>query len=158
MLWRGGITGVFILEWGQKMSKSLPFLLILIISFTTIHAGETKDAPLLIKGTIKVTAEGLLETAEKISDLLIIDSRIHSDRRQGYIEDSISLPDIETNCKSLSKVIPRKTTPVLFYCNGVKCGRSVVSSRVALKCGYKNIYWFRGGYEEWKAKGFPSVK
>lgn len=130
--------------------------LLLIIS--SVNAAEQKDAPNAIKGTTKVFAEDVIDLAEKIPNLIIIDARIHSDRRQGFIEGSISLPDIDTNCKSLAKIIPKKIDPVLFYCNGVKCGRSVVSSRVALKCGYNNIYWFRGGYEEWKAKGFPNVK
>jgi rhodanese-related sulfurtransferase len=121
-------------------------------------AGEEQDAPLLIPGTTKVFAEDILDLVEKIPNLLIIDARIRTDRSQGYIEGSISLPDIKTKCATLAKVIPKKNTPVLFYCNGVKCGRSVNSSRVALKCGYNNIYWFRGGFEEWKAKNFPFIK
>ena len=132
--------------------------LILLFVISSVGAAEQKDAPNTIKGTTKVFAEDGIDLAEKHPKLLIIDARIHSDRRQGYIEGSVSLPDADTNCKSLAKVIPKKNSPVLFYCNGVKCGRSVISSRVALKCGYNNIYWFRGGYEEWKAKGFPSVK
>ena len=127
-------------------------------SMTAAYAAKVKDTPLLIPGTIKVSAEDVLDLAEKIPNLLIIDARIHSDRRQGYIEGSISLPDIETTCASLTKIIPKKKSPILFYCNGVKCGRSVISSKTALKCGYDNIYWFRGGYEEWQAKHFPFIK
>ena len=125
---------------------------------TNTYAAEKKDAPLLIPGTIKVFAEDVLDLADKTQDLLIIDARILSDRIQGYIEGSISLPDTNTSCETLAKVIPKKKTPVLFYCNGVKCGRSVNSSRTALECGYSNIYWFRGGYEEWKAKQLPFIK
>lgn len=125
---------------------------------STTYAGEKKDAPLLIPGTIKVSAEDVIDLAGKIPDLLIIDARIRSDRNQGYIEGSVSLPDIETNCAQLGKIIPAKKAPVLFYCNGVKCGRSVKSSKIALECGYDNIYWFRGGFEEWKDKDFPFIK
>lgn len=132
--------------------------ILVFVSSNTVYAAEAKDAPLLIPGTTKVFAEDLLDLAEKIPNLLLIDARIQSDRKQGYIEGSISLPDIKTNCASLAKVIPKKITPVLFYCNGVKCGRSVNSSKTALKCGYNNIYWFRGGFEEWKAKKFPFIK
>lgn len=133
-------------------------LLLVTVSSNIAYAAEKKDAPQLIPGTTKVFAEDLLDLAEKIPNLLLIDARIQTDRRQGYIEGSISLPDIETNCASLAKVIPKKITPVLFYCNGVKCGRSVISSKTALKCGYNNIYWFRGGFEEWKAKKLPFIK
>lgn len=132
--------------------------LIAILISPAATAEEQKDAPISIKGTTKVSAEGVLDIAEKIPNLVIIDARISSDRHQGFIEGSVSLPNIDTDCSSLAKVIKSKTSPVLFYCNGVKCGRSVKSSRIALKCGYNNIYWFRGGFEEWKAKGYPFIK
>ena len=115
-------------------------------------------SPDSIPGTTKVDAEGVLELAEKNPGLVIVDARIRQDRLQGYIEGSVSLPDVDTNCESLAKIIPRKSTPVLFYCNGPKCGRSVRSSRTALDCGYTGVYWYRGGFEEWKNKNYPYLK
>jgi rhodanese-related sulfurtransferase len=115
-------------------------------------------SPDFIEGSIKVDAEGLINTANEIPDLIIIDSRIRTDRQHGYIEESISLPDEETNCTTLGQVIPTLSSPVLFYCNGPKCGRSAVAVKKALACGYDNIYWFRGGFEEWKEKKYPYVK
>ncbi len=121
-----------------------------------VHAAEIVS-PEAIAGTLRVDAEGVINIVEKIPDLVIIDARISVDRKQGFIEGSRSLPDIDTTCSSLEKLIPRKTRPVLFYCNGVKCGRSVKSINIAQACGYEKIYWFRGGFEEWKAKGYPFV-
>lgn len=130
-----------------------------LICFTVSGiTSEKKLAPEQIAGTTKVDAEGLIELAEKLPDLIIVDARIRMDRRQGYIEDSLSLPDIQTNCATLKTLIQNKQQPALFYCNGVKCGRSVKSINIAMQCGYKNIYWFRGGFEEWKNKGFPFIK
>ncbi len=56
--------------------------------------------------------------------MVIIDSRIRSDRRQGYITGSISLPDTETDCAALFQIIPAKDSATVFYCNGPKCRRS----------------------------------
>ena len=118
---------------------------------------ETK-APEFIDGTKRVSAEEVVELATNIPDLIIIDARKTSDRESaGWIEGSVGLPDYDTSAESLAKHIPSKTTPVLFYCNGVKCGRSVKSSRVAVESGYQNIYWFRGGWEEWTQKGMPET-
>ena len=118
-------------------------------------AAPVVPVPEQIPGVKRVDAEAVIDLAAKLPKLIIIDSRVVGDRKMGYIENSVSLPDAKTNCKSLAKIIPAKTTPVLFYCNGVKCGRSVVATRIALQCGYKDIYWFRGGFEEWRAKQFP---
>jgi rhodanese-related sulfurtransferase len=142
----------------KKYSLYYICALLLIAVSLDVAASEKKLAPLLIPGTTKITAEEVFKIAEKFDDLVIIDARIRSDRSQGYIQGSISLPDVETNCDTLAKVIPKKSTPVLFYCNGIKCGRSVISSRIAIKCGYKNIYWFRGGFEVWKEKKLPYIK
>jgi len=114
--------------------------------------------PESIPGTTKVTAEELLSLVEATPDLLIIDSRVSMDRKQGYIQGSISLPDEETDCDSLSLHILSKDAPTLFYCNGVKCGRSVKAIEKAKACGYTRLYWFRGGFEEWKDKKFPYLK
>lgn len=115
-------------------------------------------SPETIDDTIKVTAEELIGLVEKKDNLIIIDSRIPGDRRQGFIESSLSLPDTDTNCVSLAKVISKKNSPSLFYCNGVKCGRSAKAIKIALSCGYSNIYWFRGGFEEWLEKGYPYLQ
>ncbi len=111
-----------------------------------------------IPGTTKVNAEELIELMWAAPQLTLIDSRIMSDRNEGFIEGSISLPNTETSCESLEVVIPEKSTPVLFYCNGIKCGRSAKAAQISIDCGYNQIYWFRGGIEEWKQKQLPLVK
>ena len=132
--------------------------LYLVCSATFSSANEQKLAPENIAGTTRVDAEGLINLAERLPNMVIIDARIRMDRRQGYIEDSLSLPDIKTNCATLKTVISSKQQPALFYCNGVKCGRSVKSINIAKQCSYETLYWFRGGFEEWKNKGFPYIK
>jgi rhodanese-related sulfurtransferase len=130
---------------------------IFICLFQTAHSAPV-DMPANIEGAKTVDAEGTITMIQNTNKLVLVDARITKDRSHGYIEGSISLPDIDTTCESLWKIIPSKTDPALFYCNGVKCGRSVKSIRVALGCGYNDLYWFRGGYDEWITKGYPYIK
>lgn len=134
------------------------FLVLGVFIASTAFADGKIKSPDNIPGTIKVNAEQLIGLVESIPNLVIIDSRIRDDRLQGYIEGSLSLPDEETDCEALSKVIPGKHQESLYYCNGPKCGRSVKAVKIALDCGYDNIYWFRGGFEEWKEKNYPYIK
>jgi rhodanese-related sulfurtransferase len=117
-------------------------------------SAEEYLSPDNIDGARTIDAEALIELARKQQDLVIIDSRIRSDRRQGYIADSISLPDTETDCLSLMHEIRRMDTPVAFYCNGPRCRRSDRAVVIARECGFTNIYWFRGGLEEWHNKQY----
>jgi len=110
-----------------------------------------------IKGVTTVNAEGLIELALKYHNLIIIDSRITDDRAMGYIENSRSLTDIDTDCESLKEVVSEYDDKVAFYCNGPACGRSAKATKVAVQCGYKNIYWFKGGFSEWKVKDYSYI-
>ena len=143
------------------LHRQILWLLVLLCGAAAAPAATTPDltrgkviVPDEIPGVKTLTAEGLIEKANNIEGLIIIDSRISKDRAIGYIEDSVSLPDINTNCDTLEKLVKNKQTPLLFYCNGVKCGRSVVAVKIAKSCGYKNLSWFRGGFEEWQEKGY----
>jgi rhodanese-related sulfurtransferase len=142
---------------------SIFWLFCLAFGLTAVVAAEQNEgdspfAPETIEGAVNVDAEGLIEMVQTKPDLVVIDARITVNRIHGYIEGSVSLPDVETDCNRLRALVPKLDTPTLFYCNGVRCGRSVKSVRKALTCGYRNLYWFRGGFAEWQAKGYPSLK
>jgi len=139
-------------------SKNITVLCICLAGSLFLASAWAAKSPESIEGTVKVTAEGFIDLVEKIPNLTVIDSRIPGDRKQGFVEGSLSLPDVDTTCDSLKKVISKKNAPTLFYCNGVKCGRSAKAIKIALSCGYSNIYWFRGGFEEWLEKGYPYLQ
>ena len=141
----------------MKYTQNLMFFLVLLL-FSSLVLVEKKDVPDVLDGIIKVIVEEVIELIESADDLVVIDARKSSDREKGWIEGSVGLPNTDTNAQSLAKVLPAKTTPVMFYCNGVKCGRSYESAKIAISEGYSKIYWFRGGMEEWESKGLPVVK
>jgi rhodanese-related sulfurtransferase len=114
--------------------------------------------PEKIPGVETLNAEQLIEILTSDKPPILIDARIRSDRVHGYIESSIGLPDIETNCDALSKITTDKSSHLTFYCNGVQCGRSVVSIKIARSCGFHNLSWFKGGFSEWNEKGYQYIK
>lgn len=134
-----------------RTQTRVTLLLLLALFSTQVGAAS----PAQIDGTTRISAEELIILAGEHADLVLIDSRISANRKHGYIEGSLSLPNTETTCETLGEHIPSHETPVAFYCNGVKCGRSAKAASIAVDCGYSNLYWFRGGFDEWKQKRFP---
>ena len=132
-------------------------LSILIMLMCTINVAADKT-PTQLSGTTTVNAEEVIALVGKYPNIVIIDSRISSDRLLGYIEGSVNLPDVKTDCVSFASLIPSKTNLTLFYCNGINCNRSANAIKIALNCGYEKIYWFRGGFIEWKSKGYPFLQ
>ena len=139
------------------MTASGRFLFALFLVCAPV-AAQVDVSPPEIPGATKVDAEGLVDLVQTQERLVVVDSRIASDRAHGYIEGSISLPDIHTDCDNLRKLAHDRATPILFYCNGPKCGRSGKAVKKAIACGYTRLYWFRGGFEEWRIKGYPTIK
>jgi rhodanese-related sulfurtransferase len=142
----------------QKRSATSWLAMLFLCLASTVAASDSYTSPENIDGAQKIEAEGLIRLVNQDKARIIIDSRISSDRKLGYIPDSISLPDTETSCESLARIIPQKSDPVVFYCNGPKCRRSDNAVVIAANCGYTNIYWFRGGIEAWRANNYPVKK
>ena len=131
---------------------------LLVLAAGTVPAAEDYVSPGSIEGARVIDAERLIELATSLDGLVIIDSRIVEDRGEGYIEGSRHLVDRDTNCESLAALLPAKSTPVVFYCNGINCDRSDKAVVIALGCGYTAIHWFRGGIEEWREKNYPLMQ
>lgn len=112
-------------------------------------------APESVPGTTLVNAEQALELIIANPKLVIIDSRHVEEYSKGHIEGAINLLDTDTSAKTLSQYVPNKSTAILLYCNGERCMRSSNAASIALKLGYKKLYWFRGGWAEWAEKKMP---
>jgi len=130
---------------------------IAFLATALLTGGAVAKSPEQIEGVKRISAEELITLVNNQPEMVIIDSRVTANRKHGYIEGSYSLPDTDTTCDSLQKFIPSKSVPAAFYCNGVKCGRSAKAVKIAVNCGYRNLYWFRGGFEVWKQKNFPYI-
>jgi len=46
-----------------------------------------------------------------------------------------------------------KQMALVFYCLSVQCWMSYNASLRAINLGYRNVLWYRGGIEAWKAAG-----
>lgn len=130
---------------------------VVMLAAAPAEAGDYVSPP-SIEGAVTIDAEQLIALVVDHQDTVLIDSRLGTDRADGYIEGSVYLVDSKTDCDSLARLIGTRTTPVIFYCNGVRCDRSGRAVGIAVACGYRDVYWFRGGIEEWRAKEFPLIQ
>ncbi len=96
----------------------------------------------------------------------LFDVRPESHYRQAHIPKAINLPyemnspkevdyDDSLDRWDVAKLPKDKNSPIIFQCNGAECWYSYKASRMAVKLGYKKVYWFRTGLPAWKAAGYP---
>jgi rhodanese-related sulfurtransferase len=116
-------------------------------------------APMEIKGARTVNADAVIELIQKTNNLIILDNRSLADYEAGHIEGSTRLIDTDiTSEAAIAQHVKSKDTPVLFYCNGLKCGRAANAVVKATEWGYQNVYYYALGLEEWKQRELPLVR
>jgi rhodanese-related sulfurtransferase len=139
-------------------------LAIAVLAFPTLTLSSSPLTPESTPGVTVVTAEKAKTMVD--SGVLIVDTRVANEYVEQHIKGAISVTYKEKSAKSvnfdahqdsfdLAKLPAGKNTSMIFYCNGAECWKSYKSSVVAVKAGYKNVYWLRDGIPEWKAKGLP---
>lgn len=93
---------------------------------------------------------------------LYIDTRTEPEFKAGRVPGARLVPYVEKSPKDadfdsaldqfdLSKLPQERDAALIFACNGAECWKSFKASHVALKAGYKRVYWFRGGFPAWRA-------
>jgi rhodanese-related sulfurtransferase len=123
-----------------------------------LSAAAAQDAPMQISGANTVNAQQIFELITKRPNLVILDNRKEEDYAAGHLEGAIRLLDTDVSPETLARHVASKDTPVLFYCNGVKCGRAAKATERAVHLGYSNVFYYALGMEEWNKEGLPLVK
>lgn len=49
-----------------------------------------------------------------------------------------------------------KQVPLVFYCQSIHCWMSYNAALRAIKLGYTQVLWYRGGIEAWQQAGLPT--
>jgi rhodanese-related sulfurtransferase len=137
--------------------KSIIYFYILVFFSSNVSAVEKPYAPENMPGAKRVSAEEVVDLILSNPDMIIIDSRKKTEYLKGHIEGAINILNTELTLDHLETIAPDKTQAVLFYCNGARCLRSSDSIDKAVNWGYRKIFWFRGGWEEWTEKRLPVI-
>ncbi|WP_439578813.1 rhodanese-like domain-containing protein [Elioraea sp.] len=126
-----------------------------LVGLTLGVSGARADAPMTIAGATTVDAKAIIALMESKPDLVIIDNRRAEDYANGFIEGAVRVLDTDMTEAVLASHVKTKGTPVLFYCNGVKCGRAAKATEMAVRWGYTQVHYYALGMEEWRALGLP---
>jgi len=108
---------------------------------------EPLNEPLAIK----------LEQAYRLykQNVTFLDARYNDEYNEGHIKGALSLPYYEfDDYKNILSKIP-KGDLIVTYCAGTDCDLSVMLGNQLFKLGYKNVYIFFGGWNDWTDAAYP---
>lgn len=140
-----------------RLAWQILLLATLVFTAPAGFAEEKPYAPESIPGAVIISAEEVAELILTRKDLVIIDSRKKSEYTKGHIEGATNLVNTAMSREVLEHLCPNKAAPVVFYCNGERCLRSSDAISKAMGWGYRNLFWFRGGWKEWTDKRLPII-
>ena len=98
------------------------------------------------------TLNALMETEMAV----LVDARTADNYREGHIPGAVSLPMTEFEA-TYEKVAPflSEEKSIVIYCIGGKCTDSALLARELHKKGHRELFVYKGGIEEWQARGYP---
>ncbi len=102
----------------------------------------------------------LINTDELKSDIdasiamIVVDARSPEEFQEVHIKGAINVPVKEWD-NYVSRLPSDKGARIVFYCNGVKCGKSTKAAKKAVKMGYNNVLVYAEGIPVWEEKGMP---
>jgi rhodanese-related sulfurtransferase len=90
------------------------------------------------------------------TQMVLIDARTKEEYQEAHIQGAISIPEKEFD-ENVSLLPADKSSLLVLYCNGVKCGKSKKAAKKADALGYKNILIYGEGFPVWEEKGLKIV-
>ena len=142
----------------------LKFLSILLLAVGLAGPALATDTPATLAGTKLVSAA----EAKKLIDggATAIDTRVAAEYAEKTIKGAKNVPYKEKSAKDvkfdasqdqfdLGKLPTDKAAPMVLFCNGPECWKSYKAGVMAVKAGYSQINWLRGGMPEWSKAGLP---
>ncbi|BDQ02127.1 rhodanese-like domain-containing protein [Ignavibacterium sp.] len=87
-----------------------------------------------------------------------IDARMSEEYNEGHITGAINIPfDGDESYRDILKTIS-KDEILVTYCSGTECDLSILLGDELFEKGYKKVYIFFGGWNDWLEKGYPISK
>lgn len=130
--------------------RTKTFLLVLIFSATFVVSaiGASNNSYGIID------TNGLKTLIESGAEITVVDARNPEEYEEVHIKEAISIPVKKWN--EFVHLLPTdKSAKIVFYCNGVKCGKSKKAAQKALDIGYNNVHVYAEGMPVWEEMGFP---
>lgn len=126
---------------------SLILTLLLCLASGALAEGYTQIGPAELKTLVDAD----------IRSFVLADARNPEEYREAHIPGAINIP--EGKFDKFTGLLPAdKGTLLIFYCNGVKCGKSKKAATKAVALGYTQVQVFAEGMPVWEELGYSFYK
>jgi rhodanese-related sulfurtransferase len=101
-----------------------------------------------------VDTDTLRQKIERGDEFVLADANSPMSYAASHLPGAINIPP-GTESDRAPRRIPDLDTPVITYCMNPRCESSVDVARQLIALGYRNVFHYPGGKEEWIDAGLP---
>jgi rhodanese-related sulfurtransferase len=86
-------------------------------------------------------------------EVIIIDARTEENYSRGKIGNAINIYPYDDEQKMMESIFSLpQDKPIIVYCDGGSCDLSHLLAKNLLSLGFKRVFLYAGGWEEWSQK------
>jgi rhodanese-related sulfurtransferase len=130
----------------RKCAVSIVTLCLMLSASMPLHAAEAEFDP--------VSTEQLKDLLDRKQQLVLVDARTKEEYQEAHIAPALNITERDFEREAAALPGDKKTL-LIFYCNGVKCGKSKKVAAKARAIGYSNILVYNDGFPVWEERGLP---
>jgi rhodanese-related sulfurtransferase len=131
--------------------SALPLIVFTVVILLAALPAQAAEAEFAVISTDQLKA--MLDEKKACT---LVDARTKEEYQEAHITGALSIPEKNFD-ESVSLLPADKNALLVFYCNGVKCGKSKKAAKKADVLGYRNILIYSEGFPVWEEKGFKIV-
>jgi len=117
--------------------------------------GETSKTTIEEQGPVKAKAINYSQVKKLMADpsVMILDARNEHEFAEGHLPNSRNIFALEFEQYIPELIGMNKDIRIIVYCGGGQCELSHELSNNLIGLGFKKIYIYLGGWEDWKKNG-----
>ena len=155
-----------ILSWETDSLSSFETKDTLIVDSTLLENKNSKDTVVIDSKTEMIPKVETFNQPKAIKldfayklfkqKIIFIDARSPEEFAEGHIKDAINIPfyGSENYSKTINSL--NKNNIIVTYCSGADCDIAELSGEELFEMGFKRVYVFIGGYDEWTKSNYPT--
>ena len=105
--------------------------------------------------TKEITREGLKAKLDRGEELVLIETLGPKYYEDAHLPGAINIPHTEVDALA-PEMLPDKSAQIVVYCSNRACQNSPQAARRLAALGYKNVYDYEEGKQDWIEAGLST--
>lgn len=101
-----------------------------------------------------ISRDELRTKLDQSNDMVVVEALGPAYFEEAHLPGALNLPHDRVD-ELAPRLLPDKDAQVVVYCSNLACQNSVTASRRLVQLGYRNVFEYEGGKQDWIEAALP---